>query len=291
VSRRKPAKSQPEALREKRLAKNESTFRNEGDLRETEPDGVTVGLDAEEVAEIGRGGDEEAAQLGDAVGRSFGAADPVVEVHATLAFAVVVGDFALDLQAGVVQEGAPGAEAIAADMGWVAQLFNVLEPVVEGFVFGAVVVDDDDASAGFRDARHFAYGGGVVGEVVRGEAHGDDVECGVGEGEFFCRALPGAEVGESAQGGVLRGFGEHGFGEVVGDDALDVGREGKRGVSGAGGDVEDGVSFFRGGEGDEGVERGLVAMAGADGVGRGGCAELGLDGFMDLVDGGLRGHK
>jgi hypothetical protein len=266
-------------------------FRDEGDLGETEPGSVAVALDGQEVAEVGCSGDEEAAQLSDAVGRGFGAADPVVEVHAALALTVVVGDLALDLQAGVLQERTPDAEAIAADVGRVAEFFDVLELGIEGFVFGAVVVDDDDCAAGLGDARHFAHGGGVVSEMVRGEADGDDVECSAGEGELLGRTLLGGDVSETALRGVLRGFGEHGFGEVIGDDALDVGRESESGVAGTGSDVEDGVGGSGGGEGDESVEGGWVAMAGADGVGRGGCAELGLDGFVDGCVGGLRGHE
>jgi len=195
----------------------------------------------------------------------------------------VAGDFALDGETGVVQKGAPGAEPIAADVGRVAQFFDVLELRVEVFVFRTVVVDDGDAAAVFRYAGHLADGGGVVGEVVRGEADGDDVEFGGGEGERLGGALFCGDVGEATLGGVFRGFGEHGAGEVVGDDALHMGREGERCMAGSGGDVEDCVGGLWRGEGDEGVESGPIAVAGARGVGGGGRGELGTDFVVDFV--------
>ena len=239
----------------------------------------------EQVAEIGRCGGEEAAELGDAVRWSFGTADPVVEVHAARAFAVVVGDFVLGGEAGGLEKFSPAAEAMGADVRCVAQLLNVVELGVEGIVFGAVVIYDDDFASGFCDTRHFADGGGVVGEVVRGETNGDDVECRVWEGKFFCGALFCGDIGEPTLGGVLRGLEEHGFGEVVGDDFRDVRCEGERGMAGSGGDVEDVIVGTGSGEGDESLKGGLIAVADAGGVGGGGGSELGLDFLVDFLVG------
>jgi len=202
----------------------------------------------------------------------------------------VVGDFAEKGEAGVAEELAPDAEAIAADVRGVAQLLDVLELGVKGFVFGAVVVDDGDAPAGAGDARHFANRDGVVSEVMGGEADGDDVKGGVGEREFFRGAATGDDVGESTAFGVFGGFSEHGLGEVVGDDLADVRCEGKSGVASAGGDVENGVRWAGRDEGDQRGEGFLIAVASAGGVSGGSGAELRLDRLVDGCAGRFRIH-
>ena len=193
----------------------------------------------------------------------------------------MIGDLAEEGEAGIAEKLAPAAEAIAADVRGIAELFDVLEPVVEGFVFGAVIIDDGDAAAGAGDARHFADGGRVVGKMMRGKADGDDVESGIGEGEGFGRAATGDDVGESTSGGVFRGLGKHSLREVVGDDLAHVGSKSESGVTGTGGDVENGVGGTGIDKSHEGAKGILIAVAGAGGVGGGGGAKLRLGRSVD----------
>ena len=135
------------------------------------------------------------------------------------------------------QEGLPLHRAIRAHVGRIAAFLHLED---EGRGCPIVVAEDvlqEQRAARPQGLCHLAHGGPDVGEVVGGDAAGDDVEALV-ERQGLHVAGGEGDVGDAARAGKAPGGLEHGRGEVVGHDALREGGEREGGVAAAGGHVE-----------------------------------------------------
>ena len=121
----------------------------------------------------------------------------------------------------------------------------------------------------------------MSGKWCGGDAAGDEIEAGVLEGQRLGVRARRLHVGEALGLGELGRLLQHLGREVAGDRAGHVGRERRRRVPGAGGDVERLPGRLRLHQLDQPAEAGALGVHGRRGIGRGMRAELLLDeGFV-----------
>ena len=142
---------------------------------------------------------------------------------------------------------------------------------------GADVVDQCERAARFEDAPGGADEGGRVGEVVRGEPAGDEIEARIGETQAAGLGVCRLDIGHPARSGKLGGLREHFIGDVGGDDARHQRGKGKGRVAGAGRHVEHAPIGLRLDHGNEARETGAASVYGGRGIVGRGHAELFLD--------------
>ena len=195
---------------------------------------------------------------------------------------LAVGDLhCIDGEAALLAEGAPFAGRKQAVVAGVAQFLDLMEP---GFCLGTIVrdgaIDEEEPAAGLEDARGLADKIGGGGEVMGCNAAGNEIESGVGIGEFFRWMLPGLD-GQTLLGCAFADALEHGRGEIGGGDLEAGAGEVECGVAGAGGDIE--------GEGAGGERKSIQRGGDVAGVRKDVALALGVAValLLELVLGGL----
>ena len=134
----------------------------------------------------------------------------------------------------------------------VARVADLLESVVgegcvaqlgagearRGLGIGGDVVDQRERAARLQHPPHLAHEQRDVWEMVRRDSAGDEFELRVAERQRLGIGADDLHVGEALGGGELARFGQHFLGDVAGNGAGDVRREGCCGVAGPCGYVE-----------------------------------------------------
>lgn len=120
----------------------------------------------------------------------------------------------------------------------VAEFFNCVDPIGgDGFVVRHGAIDEQKVSAGFQDPGDFANESCGRSEVVRGDAAGDQVECGIGVGKLLGGMERCGDLNAALCGELLRAF-KHGRREIACGHVPAEFCEGHGGVATSGCDIE-----------------------------------------------------
>jgi hypothetical protein len=171
----------------------------------------------------------------------------------------------------------PLGDPVVAHVRGVAQHFERVEEGVARGILGRDRVAEQEEPAGNEHARHLAHHRLRVGDVMRREPRGHDVEARVRKRQLRGVAELEAHVVEAALGGGLARLREHRGCEVERDHRRDARGKRERGGARATADVEHALAPGRDAGGEHRLEVGPAAVDRAHCVARGRRAEPVLD--------------
>ena len=124
-------------------------------------------------------------------------------------------------------------------MGGIAQHLDRLDEGIEQRRPGRDRIHEDGAARRLQHPSGFAQRSLEIMPVMGAEAAEDEVEAGVGEGQFLDHALLGADIREAALGRRLRHRAQHVAGEIIGDDLAHMRRHAKADMPATAAEIED----------------------------------------------------